>query len=77
MNYTTLKTLCRNRERIFCNSALGGGDPSTDAGAAGIDPNQYLVPVIGGTKTFNVIFIIGLSITVILLSILVFKQFKK
>lgn len=77
MNYQQIKIICTNRARVFSNCATGGGDPSTDAGASAIDPNQHLAPVIGGGKTFNVVVVIGLAVAVILLSILVFKQFKK
>jgi hypothetical protein len=75
MNYQTMKMLCAKRSLVFSNNSTGGGDATTDA--ATVDPNQYLEPIIGGSKTFNVVLLVSVLVAVCLLAFLTYKQLKK
>jgi len=76
MNYRTMKVICSNRGNVFSNSATGGGDPSTDT-APTVDPNQHLAPIIGGSAEFNTFIAVSVAIALLMLGLLVFKQYSK
>lgn len=79
LTYQQKKILCANRPRVFSNNATGGGDNTTDEGAANVDPNKSLAPVIGGSKTFNIVFytLISIAAVIIVLQVLNIIQIKK
>lgn len=66
MRLETYKFIMQNAGRFWYNAADGSGvDNSTDASAATVDPNKYLVPVIGQNKVIQVL-VIALLILVII-----------
>lgn len=77
MKYYEMKMICKKPSLVFANNLTGGGDPSTDADAHLVDPNNKLAPIIGGSKTFNVFVVVALSIAVVALIFLSYKQLKK
>ncbi len=77
MNYRTMKIICSNRGNVFSNAATGTGGDTTQDAAVTVDPNQQLAPIIGGSKEFNTFVAVGVGIAVILLCLLVFKQYFK
>jgi hypothetical protein len=69
MRYETFKFIMDN-QRLFLydNATTGGSDNSTDPGAATIvNPNDYLAPVIGGSKLMKLLFTVALVLGIIYL----------
>lgn len=53
---------------IYDNAATGGSDNTTDPGAATtVDPNDYLAPVIGGSKIMKILVTVALVLGIIYL----------
>jgi hypothetical protein len=76
MRYYQFKYIIDNRKRLSFDRADGGGsDLSTDPGAAtAVNPNDYLPPVIGGSKILQALAIIALVLGIIYLFKLNFAQ---
>lgn len=67
MTYRQKKIYCANRSLVFANNLTGGGDETTDPGAEKVDPNKSLAPIIGGSKTFNIVLLSVAAVAVVLL----------
>ena len=69
MRYETMQFILANKNRFRYNDMAGtGNDASTDPGASAIDPNNFLAPVIGGSKIMQVLAIVALVLVIIYLS---------
>lgn len=69
MRYETFKFIMDN-QRLFLydNATTGGSDSTTDPGAAAtVDPNDYLPPVIGGSKFLQLLAMVALVLGIIYL----------
>ena len=69
MRYETFKFIMDNQKLfLYDNAATGGSDNTTDAGAAtSVNPNDYLAPVIGGSKFMRALVVIALLLGIIYL----------
>lgn len=76
MKYETFKFIIDNKERFLYNDMAGtGSDNTTDANAATlVNPNDYLAPVVGGSKVIQVLATIALVLGIIYLIKLNLKQ---
>lgn len=69
MRYETFKFIMDNQKLfIYDNATTGGSDNTTDPGAAtAVNPNDYLPPVIGGSKILQALAVIALVLGIIYL----------
>ena len=76
MRYETFKFIIDNKEKfLFDNAVTTGSDNTTDPNAAtAINPNDYLAPVVGGSKVIQVLAVIALVLGIIYLIKLNLKQ---
>lgn len=76
MRYYQYKYIIANKKRLLFDRADGSGtDNTTDPGAAeNVNPNNFLPPIIGGSKIIQVLAIVALVLGIIYLIKLNFKQ---
>lgn len=76
MRYETFKFIIDNQKLfLYDNAATGGSDNTTDPGAAtSINPNDYLAPIIGGSKLMKLLVMVALVLGIIYLIKLNLKQ---
>lgn len=76
MRYETFKFIIDNKEKfLFDNAGAGGSDNTVDPNAAKIvDPNDYLAPIIGGSKIMQALVTVALVLGIVYLIKLNLKQ---
>lgn len=76
MRWETHKFIMKHGKKLlYDNAATGGNDNTTDAGAAGINPESYLAPVIGsGNSLIKILVVIALVVGIIYFTKNIFKQ---
>lgn len=69
MRYETFKFIIDNQKLfVYDNAATTGSDNTTDPNAAAIiNPNDYLAPVVGGSKVIQILAVIALVLGIIYL----------
>lgn len=69
MTYETFKFIIAHKKRFLYDRATGtGSDNTTDPGAANVNPNAYLAPIIGKTSITSILIIIFVVLGIVYFS---------